>query len=106
MGRLSRGWALTKLSFNVIRKDKEILLFPIMSGIALILMAASFFGTYFLAFGTQNNPYLFAAFFVPFYFLAAFVVAFFNVALVSCAMLRLDGGDPTFSYGIKMASSD
>lgn len=106
MGRLSRGWTLTKLSFNVIGKDKEILLFPIISGIALIMMAASFFGVYFFAFGLENvNPYLLAAFFIAFYFLAAFVVVFFNVALVSCAMLRLDGGNPTFSYGIKMASS-
>jgi hypothetical protein len=104
MGRLSRGWALTKLSFNVIGKDKEILLFPVISGIAMVLMAATFFGVYFLAFGLENNVYLLAAFFVVFYFLVAFVVVFFNVALVSCAMLRLDGGDPTFSYGIKMAS--
>jgi hypothetical protein len=106
MGKISRGWALTKLSFNVIRKDKEILLFPIVSGIALILMAASFFGVYLFAFGLENmNVYLAAAFFLVFYFVSAFVVVFFNVALVSCAMLRLEGGDPTFSYGIKMASS-
>ncbi len=106
MGRLSRGWQLTKLSFNVIRKDKEILLFPIISGIALILMAASFFGTYYFAFGFDNiNTYLLAAFFIAFYFVSAFIVVFFNVALVSCAMLRLNGGDPTFSYGIKMATS-
>ena len=105
MGRFSRGWALTKLSFNVIGKDKEILLFPVISGIALITMAASFFGVYFLAFGLENlNPYLLAVFFIAFYFISAFVVVFFNVALVSCAMLRLNGGDPTFSYGIKMAS--
>lgn len=76
-----------------------------MSGIALILMAAAFFGSYFVAFGMQGNVYLLVAFFLAFYFLAAFVVVFFNVALVSCAMLRLDGGDPTFSYGIRMASA-
>ena len=106
MGRLSRGWALTKLSFSVIGKDKEILLFPVISGIALITMAASFFGVYFFAFGLENlDPYILAAFFIAFYFISAFIVVFFNVALVSCAMLRLNGGDPTFSYGIKMASS-
>jgi hypothetical protein len=106
MGRLSRGWQLTKLSFSVIGKDKEILLFPVISGVALILMAASFFGVYFIAFGLENlNAYLLAAFFIAFYFVSAFVVVFFNVALVSCAMLRLNGGDPTFSYGMKMASS-
>ncbi|HEY3419862.1 MAG TPA: DUF6159 family protein [Methanomassiliicoccales archaeon] len=106
MGRLSRGWQLTKLSFSVIGKDKEILLFPVISGIALILMAASFFGVYFIAFGLENlDTYLLAAFFIAFYFVSAFIVVFFNVALVSCAMMRLNGGDPTFSYGIKMASS-
>ncbi len=106
MGRLSRGWQLTKLSFNVIGKDKEILLFPIISGIALVMMAASFFGVYFLAFGLENtNVYLMAAFFIVFYFVSSFIVVFFNVALVSCAMLRLNGGKPTFSYGIKAASA-
>jgi hypothetical protein len=106
MGRLSRGWALTKLSFKVIGKDKEILLFPVISGIVLISMLASFFGVYFFAFGLENlNVYSLVAFFLVFYFLSSFVIVFFNVALVSCAMLRLNGGDPTFSYGIKMASS-
>jgi hypothetical protein len=106
MGRLSRGWQLTKLSFGVIRKDKEILLFPIISGISMIIMAASFFGVYFFAFGFEDpDPYLTAAFFIAFYFISAFIAVFFNVALVSCAMLRLDGGDPTFSYGIRMASA-
>lgn len=106
MGRLSRGWQLTKLNFNVIGKDKEILLFPIVSGIALIIMAASFFGVYFFAFGLENlNNYVLAVFFIAFYFISAFIVVFFNVALVSCAMLRLNGGDPTFTYGIKMASA-
>ena len=105
MGKLSRGWALTKLSFNVIGKDKEILLFPVISGIALIMMAASFFGVYFFAFGLENiDAYSFVAFFLVFYFLSSFVIVFFNVALVSCAMPRLNGGDPTFSYGIKMAA--
>ena len=79
MGKLSRGWELTKLSFNVIGKDKEILLFPVISGIALILMAALFFGVCFFAFGFENNVYLFAAFFIAFNFLSAFVVVFFNV---------------------------
>jgi Family of unknown function (DUF6159) len=106
MGRLSRGWQLTKLSFNVIGKDRGILLFPIISGIALLIMAASFFGVYFFAFGLENlNNYVLAVFFIAFYIISAFIVVFFNVALVSCAMLRLNGGEPTFSYGIKMATA-
>jgi hypothetical protein len=105
MGRLSRGWELTKLSFKVIGKDKAILLFPVISGITVLLMAASFFGVFFLSFGlTDPNVYLAAAFILAFYFLSSFIVVFFNVALVSCAMLRLDGGNPTLSYGINAAS--
>ena len=48
MGKISRGWQLTKLSFGVIRKDKEILLFPVISGLMLIAIAASFFIPWFL----------------------------------------------------------
>ena len=33
--RISNGWALSKQSFRVLMLDKELLLFPIMSGFAL-----------------------------------------------------------------------
>ena len=33
MGAFSRSWEITKLSFSVIKQDKELLLFPIFSGI-------------------------------------------------------------------------
>ncbi len=104
MGRLSRGWQLTKLSFNVIGKDRGILFFPIISGIALFDHSTSFFGVYFFAFSLENlNKYVLAAFFIAFYVISAFIVVFFNVAPVSCAVLRLNGGEPIFSNGIKMA---
>lgn len=42
MGRISRGWKLTKLSLRVIRKDKEILLLPVLSAAFTLLVLASF----------------------------------------------------------------
>ena len=42
---------------------------------------------------------------IPFYIIAYFIAIFFNVAIVACATKRLDGGDPTFSYGISFAKS-
>lgn len=33
----SRSWEITKLSFNVIKKDKELLLFPLLAGIFSII---------------------------------------------------------------------
>ena len=71
MGRLSRGWPLTKLSFNVIGKDREILFFPIISGIALLIiwrLRSSGSTSSRSAWRTQPLPVL-AAFFIAFYFL-------------------------------------
>jgi hypothetical protein len=40
-----------------------------------------------------------------FYFSQYFVIFFFNAALVGAAMIRLDGGDPTFGDGMRIATS-
>ena len=42
MERIKRSWALAKASFEVLSKDKELLIFPILSSIALILVSVSF----------------------------------------------------------------
>lgn len=108
MGRWSRSVALTKMSFQVIRKDKEILLFPVISGITSIIVMASFFGSWlfltnFDIQGMQNDPFSYVLIFL-FYLVSYFVVIFFNVALVACSMKRLEGGDPTVRYGLNFAS--
>jgi hypothetical protein len=109
MGRFSRGLALTKMSFRVIRKDKEILLFPVISGIISILVLASFFGAWFFLNNSRiegiQNSVLFYVLMFLFYLVSYFVVIFFNTALVGCAMKRLEGGDPTVGYGLSFASS-
>jgi hypothetical protein len=108
MGKISRGWQLTKLSFGVIRKDKEILLFPVISGLMLIAIAASFFIPWFLATdfsgGTSSIDIVFYIFWAIYYFIAFTISTFFNVAMMGCAMMRLEGGDPTFSYGLRFAA--
>ena len=40
--RFARGWALMKQSWQVLRLDKELLLFPVLSSIACLLVMASF----------------------------------------------------------------
>jgi hypothetical protein len=108
MGRWGRSVALTKMSFKVIRKDKEILLFPVISGITSMIVMASFFGSWLLLTnfdiqGMQNNPFSYVLIFL-FYLVSYFVVIFFNVALVACSMKRLEGGDPTVRYGLNFAA--
>jgi hypothetical protein len=40
--KFSRSWELAKASAAVLRSDKEMLLFPVMSGLAAMVLMASF----------------------------------------------------------------
>jgi len=105
--RFSRSWALTKASAEVLRSDKELLIFPVISSIAAILVALTFLvpilGLKLLE-GGHTGPLGFVVGFV-FYVCQYFVIFFFNVALVGAAMIRLEGGDPTVSDGLRIAWS-
>lgn len=111
--RIGTGWELMKQSFGVLRHDKELVLFPVMSGVACLLVIASFavplwsmpwFREAVENKDVQQNPVMWVLLFV-FYVVNYFVVVFFNAALVSCALKRLSGGDPTIGYGISEAMS-
>jgi hypothetical protein len=41
-GKFARSWALMKASAEVLRSDKSLLMFPLMSGICTLLVAATF----------------------------------------------------------------
>tara|TARA_Y100000310_G_C20657382_1_gene802704 strand:+ start:42 stop:863 length:822 start_codon:yes stop_codon:yes gene_type:complete len=100
-GSFSKSWILVKESYNVLKKDKELLLFPIMSGIFTIALLASFIVPIFFTGTFPFNSYL--GLFI-FYVLSYFIVIFFNSGLVICANIRLSGGDPTVKDGLKGAA--
>lgn len=107
---LENTWGLTKQSFAVLRADKEILLFPVMSAAAAILVTLTFFIPLLLTGALQssgeargsvaNLVVLFA-----FYYANYFVIVFFNSAMVACASIRLSGGAPTVGDGLRVARS-
>ena len=110
-GKFSRSWSLVKASAAVLRSDKELLVFPLVSAIATLLVAASFiapmFATGVFEHMDRNDParpmlYLWS---FGFYFVQYIVAFFFNTALVGAAMIRLDGGDPTVADGLRIARS-
>ncbi len=108
MGRWSRSLALTRMSFQVIKKDKSMLLFPLISGIVTLIAMASFFGTWLFVNGfnwevVQGSPITYALVFLL-YLIAYFVAIFFNVALVACSMRRLEGGEASVRYGLGYAA--
>jgi len=111
---IGRTWRLTRSSWQVLRQDKDLLLFPIASAIGVIALLA-IFGAIGSATGsldridaglsgesssesmTVADVILLVAMTVSTYF----VGIFFNAALVSAALERLRGGDPSFKSGIR-----
>ena len=108
--RFSRSWELIKASGAVLRQDKELLLFPLFSAIATLVVSASFIVPLIVTGAFEQSvapgsetPYL--VFLFLFYLVQYFIIFFFNSALVGAAMIRLDGGDPTVRDGLRIASS-
>jgi Family of unknown function (DUF6159) len=108
--RLSNSWELVKASAAVLRSDKELVVFPIVSAIGVLIVTATFAVPMFLA-GLFDQMYagdrgiqplgMLVAFL--FYLVQYFVIFFANTALVGAAMIRLDGGDPTVGDGFRIA---
>ncbi len=113
--RISNGWKLAKQSAGVLKQDKELILFPLISGLACLLAMASFavpayFSGILEAFiaeeegaaagGGQTAQIMFYVLVFLFYFVSYFIVIFFNSALVACAIIRLKGGNPNLKDGL------
>ena len=107
--RLRIGWQLTKVSLSILRREKGLIVLPFLSllttGVAWILF---FIGIFFFA-PTPTNPFgsvFFYAGLAVVYFVTFFVSIYFNAAVMGAAMIRLNGGDPTISDGLKVANEN
>lgn len=113
--RISNGWQLMKQSWRVLMQDKELMIFPLLSGFSCMLVLASFiFPLFGLGYADilfednqlnqdeLQNPLVYVILFA-FYFVNYFVIVFFNSALISCAIIRLTGGNPTIGDGFSAA---
>ncbi|APG04076.1 hypothetical protein BJI69_09335 [Luteibacter rhizovicinus DSM 16549] len=112
MGKFARSWALMKSSANILRQDKELMLFPLFAGLASLAVIATFAWPVFTLIahhragfegqrGHASPMFMLVSFL--FYFVQYTVVIFFNTALASAAMIRLDGGNPTVRDGVRLA---
>ena len=109
--RLSNSWGLVKASWAVLRADKELIVFPLVSaGVSFIvlltfavpmLLSGMFEAMFAEEFGAVRIVGYAVAF--VFYLVQYFVIIFFNTALIGAAMIRLDGGDPTVRDGLRIA---
>lgn len=108
LGRIGTGWALTKTSLHVLRQDKELLVFPLISGLSLLLILGGFVGGMFFTVGFDaafggGSTWLAVILLVIYYIVSFFVGFFFNAAIIGAATIRLNGGNPTLSDGLRIA---
>ncbi|HOO54787.1 MAG TPA: DUF6159 family protein [Methanothrix sp.] len=106
--RIGNSWALVKASAGVLRSDKELVVFPIVSAIALLIVSAAFFlplDSIGFFDGLEDPGVLEIAVVFAFYLVQYFVMIFANSALVGAALIRLRGGDPTLGGGFGIAKS-
>ena len=108
-GSISNTIDLMKSCIRVLKKDKELILFPILAAFFVILFVwiiFTFVGLDMSAL-TSNDNQTEEIPIVPLLVLvfgANFIVVFFNSALVSAALDRLRGGDPNVRSGLSHAS--
>jgi hypothetical protein len=111
--RLSRSWQLVKASAAVLKQDRKLVLFPLISSMAMLAVLASFAipvmgWVVFSDRSGQGSAVAGSTFYIIgflFYLTQYFVIFFFNAALVGAAMIRLDGGTPSLADGMRLAAS-
>jgi hypothetical protein len=109
--RLSNGWTISMNSFSILKKNKQLIIFPILSGISLVLTAGVFILGILAVAGwdvdyiNTNNRVLNYTLLFGFYFVNYFVVVFFNMALIHCSKLYFDGEEVTVSKGLQFSAS-
>jgi hypothetical protein len=108
--RFSRSWSLVKASSAVLSANKRLMVFPVLSSICTLIVAASFllpaFASGLLTHMDRGHmtPGMAVLLFL-FYLVQYFVIIFFNSALVGAASIHLRGGNPTVSDGFGIAVS-
>ncbi len=113
MGKFSNTWSLMGASWEVLKKDKELLIFPLISGVCCLLVIASFVAPIYLSgnwqppgeSATTSDELNYYSLLFLLYFCTYFVGIFFNSAIVACAVIRMKGGDPTVMDGLRAAGA-
>lgn len=109
--RMRNGWAISMASFGLLMENKKLIIFPLLSSIAALLVVASFVApivgtttgrTIFLTEDPNAQTGQMVVMFLL-YFCCYFVMLFFNAALVGVTMMHLDGRPYKLSDGLRIA---
>ena len=112
MNKTANTWALMNASWHVLMRDKTLLWFPVVSGIACFLVLLTFLvpaiGLSGSGMGGIERGYGGVGGYVLlfcYYLCNFFVVFFFNAALVDFVMTRLSGDEPTIGASLRAATA-
>ncbi len=104
MGRIGRSFKLVGQSYRILMQDKELMVLPLISGVAIAAIMMSFF----FGFGLnaekfeRHGPDVYVPLFLL--YVATYAVGvFFQAAVVAGATERMRGGDPTVGSALAAA---
>jgi Family of unknown function (DUF6159) len=119
-GRWSRGWSMARASFAVLRRYPRLVVFPVISGVALLVVFGAIALSLLPQLGSMHdlthgvwdklgtdgsgNIWFYVAGYVAIYVLTVIGV-FFNVALVHCALRCHAGQEPSVRDGLAAATA-
>jgi hypothetical protein len=111
--RLSNGWHLAMNSFAVLKENRQLILFPILSGISMVLVISSFAVVALASAGwdvesfrdTDTNNVLNYVVVFLYYLVNYFIIVFFNTALVHCTHLYFMGEEVSIKKGLQFSVS-
>jgi hypothetical protein len=112
--RIANSFALARSSWQVLIHNKKLVAFPILSGVACLIVLASFVTPLAILYANgvikldENNnqpPWWMWLVVFAFYFCNYFVIVFCNAALISCALMRFGGQEPTLADGFGAAAA-
>jgi hypothetical protein len=111
MGRFARTWELTKGSWAILRKDKELAWIPLISAVLCLAVAGACLLPFLLvsddsASGDGFQPGAMGyVMIVVATMVITFISTYFNGALVCGALERIRGGDPTLGSAFGQATN-
>lgn len=113
---ISTSWEYAKESYRILLRNKRLMVFPVLTAIAAVLVSLSFVLP---MLGSDGNSSMMAALdedseatmtagqyvmLFLFYFFNYFVIVFFNSALIASTMQALDGRQASLGYGLTAAA--
>ena len=111
LDRFQRSWDLAGECMSLLMEDKSLLVFPLLSSLAMLLVIGSFAVPLFSSLAPWSSASVqgmssltYAALFV-FYWLQYSIVIFFNTALIEVALDRFDGEAAGLGDGLRRSFS-